>query len=420
MPCRARILWSVLGLVIGAAFCLRAAEDEYRQPQMDRIGAPGIAAAGALPLPLGGEGRGEGVQSAGTFSAQSPETNQPPAPAPISLGLLLPPTEAEAASLRQGVELAVEQANQTNGPRAGVVIRGRPGQWGTDGDEAVRMVTEDGVQALIAPALGASSHLVLQVSGRTAVPVISLCADDSVTGTGVPWMVRLVPRTDEEARAIFSSRAKSSGRSARWGAFVPDGRAGREAARDLLKAAEAAHCTLAKPLEVSTNKAILPRLQKQILETKPEAILLWLDPVPAGRLAKTLRAAGFAGTLAGPGRLRTHDFIAEAGTASEGFLVADIVPDRASEARRHRLEAAYRRRFGAELDWPAAMAYDAAALLIDVLRATGAEPPHRAFPLADAFPGASGPLRFDREGNRLVELQLLICRGGRFIKLGSN
>ena len=87
----------------------------------------------------------------------------------LVIGLLVPPEEPEAASLRDGVTLGVERANQSPGPRVSLVIRGRAGQWGADGVEAARMVTDDGALGLIAPPDGAASHLVLQVSGRTAV-----------------------------------------------------------------------------------------------------------------------------------------------------------------------------------------------------------------------------------------------------------
>jgi len=99
----------------------------------------------------------------GTAAENSTESSS------IVIGLLLPPEEAAAVSLRQGVLLGVELANEAAGARASVVIRGREGQWGADAVEVARMVTEDGVRGLIAPAGGAPSHLTLQVAGRTAV-----------------------------------------------------------------------------------------------------------------------------------------------------------------------------------------------------------------------------------------------------------
>src|SRR6516162_4352858 len=125
--------------------------------------------------------------------------DQPGSDTPIVIGLLLPPEQAESDCIRQGVLLAADQENEGSARKVSVIVRGRIGQWGADAVEAARMVLDDGVQGIIAPPDGAASHLALQVSGRTAVPLVSLCPDSSVSQTGVRWMVRAVPTTVEEA-----------------------------------------------------------------------------------------------------------------------------------------------------------------------------------------------------------------------------
>jgi ABC-type branched-subunit amino acid transport system substrate-binding protein len=340
--------------------------------------------------------------------AVAPNTN-------LVIGLLVPPEEPQAASLRDGATLGVELANQSPGPRVNLVIRGRTGQWGADGVEAARMVTDDGALGLIAPPDGAATHLVLQVSGRTAVPVITLCGDSSVSDTGVPWMARVVPRTIEEAKTLFT------GIPARhWTAVVPDGRAGREATRDLGKTATNSGCTLEKIIKLNLSFTNLARLGKEILATHPDAVLLWLDPATAGNLAKALRTAGFTGTLAGPGRLRTADFAATAGDAMEGFVVSAPVLEPDAAAACQRFTAAFRGRFGHEPDATATAAYDAATLLIHILRQSGGRPALEAFPINFSFTGASGIFAFDSQGNRKVNLELLKAHGGRFLPAGAN
>src|SRR5678816_1032392 len=162
----------------------------------------------------------------------------------VVIGLLLPPEEAEAASLRDGVQLAVELANQASAHQISLVVRGRTGQWGADAVEAARMVLDDGAQGLIAPPNGAATHLALQVSGRTAVPVISLCSDSSVSLAGVPWMVRIAPTTIEEAKTLITGLDFKTSGPKRWAAVIPDGRVGREVAGDLRQSASTAGCEL--------------------------------------------------------------------------------------------------------------------------------------------------------------------------------
>jgi branched-chain amino acid transport system substrate-binding protein len=332
----------------------------------------------------------------------------------VIIGLLLPPEEAEAASVRKGVLLAVEDANRGPAPKVSVVVRGRIGQWGADAVEAARMVLDDGAQGLIAPPNGAATHLALQVAGRTAVPVVSLCADSSVSRTGVPWMVRIAPTTIEEARFLLAGLNAQAPGPQHWAALVPDGRAGREVSRDLSRAAAAVQCKLGNIHEVSPTLTNFDSVVAQVLKERPEAVLLWVDPVPAGRLTRGLRDAGFAGKLAGPGRCNSPAFFASSSLASEGFVVPAIVLDEAGEARLLSFQTAFRQRYGIEADVTAAEGYDAATLLAHILRKNDPQSLPRAFPLTFSLPGASGDLSFDAAGNRKLALRLLTARQGRF------
>jgi ABC-type branched-subunit amino acid transport system substrate-binding protein len=277
------------------------------------------------------------------------------------------------------------------------------------------MVTDDGALGLIAPPDGAASHLVLQVSGRTAVPVITLSADSSVSQTGVPWMARIVPRIVEEAKTLFTGIHASH-----WIAVIPDERAGREAARDLNEAATNSSCSIEKTIEVKSSFTNATRLGKQILKNRPDAVLLWLDPATAGTLAKALRAAGFAGTLAGPGRLCSADFAKTAGGAMEGLVVPGPVLEKDAVTAFQHFTNAFCGRFGHEPDATAAAAYDAATLLIHILRQPGGHPAHEVFPIGFSLAGATGILSFDSQGNRKVNLQLFKAHGGQFIPAGTE
>ncbi len=336
----------------------------------------------------------------------------PPARTNFVVGLLLPPEEPQAASVREGVVLGVEHANKNDGRKVQLVIRGRMGQWGADGVEAARMVTDDGAQGLIAPPDGAASHLVLQVSGRTAVPVVSLCADSVVTETGIPWMTRIVPSTIDEAKAIFAFA-----RGKRWAAIVPQGRAGIQVARDLNEAAVASGCAVENTVgveSVRTNNA----LQHLVLTNQPDAILIWVDPVTARVLAKTLRETGFCGLLAGPSWLHSAELIA-ANDAIDGFILPAPV-ENVSQASFQKFSGEYRNRFCHEPDAMAAASYDAASLLIHILRQAGNRPAHELFPIHSSVLGASGTLIFDAQGNRQLELRLEQIREGRFASVESR
>ncbi len=338
--------------------------------------------------------------------AQSEKTN-------LVIGLLLPPEEAEADSLRGGALLALEQANRTEAQQVRLIIRGRIGQWGADGEEAARMVLDDGAEALIASPNGAATHLALQVAGRTAVPVASLCPDSSVSRTGVPWMVRLTPTTIEEGRFLLLSLGETAGPGP-WIAIVPDGRAGREATHDLKEAAGLANRKLERVYELNSSLTNCGWVVGQVVKDRPAGVLVWLEPAVAGKVARALRDAGFTGKVAGPSRCHSPAFVAASGKASEGFLAPGLVSDGPGQARWASFQAAFRQRYGTEADLTAAEAYDAALLLVHVVETHRSTLP-KAFPLTFSLPGVSGNLSFDAEGNRKIQLELLVVRGGTFV-----
>ncbi len=339
---------------------------------------------------------------------------QPNCPPTLGIGLLLPADQGEAESLRQGATLGVEHANQSAGVQARLVSRGRPGQWGTDGEEAAALTLDEAVAGIITPSDGSAAHQVLQVAGRTRVPVVSLCSDSSITRAGLPWAIRIVPRTEEEACTLLKGLLTSGKASPpRCAALVPQGRSGREAARDLLAAAAIVSCELQEPVPaLPLDKGGREQLDR-LLRTRPQAILLWLDASLAADFTRAARKAGFAGCLMIPSRICSEPFLKAAGLEAAGVRTAALASNPGAEMRLSEFQREYRHRFGAAPDPLAIAAHDAALLLTRILREDNGEP-WRAFPVTGDFSGISGPLRFDASGNRIMTLTLLTCRDGEF------
>ena len=341
-------------------------------------------------------------------------------PHELKLGIVAPPGEEDSASLLLGARVAVAESNEAAPGTVTLEVRGEAGQWGSAGNDAVILVTERHVDAIIAPSDGATNHLILQVSGRTQVPVASLCSDSSVTDAGVPWAIRVVPRTDQEAEALFVAARRPDRSAPHWWAVVPTGRAGRAVRRDLERAARSTSTRLDQFVEGGEPKTDVASLAHGIAAAAPDGVLLWLAPSQAGTVASALRSAGYGGRLAGPSTLDSPDFVAAAGSAATGVLATGFRADAVSRARADEFEAQYRRRHGAKPDSSAAMAYDAARVLIETLRRADSRGGYSQFPLVLPIAGATGMLHFDRSGNRTDALQALSFHEGRFAPLSPT
>jgi len=336
---------------------------------------------------------------------------------PLTLGLVAPPDEPDATSLLRGVQLAVADANETGEKPVALEVRSGSGQWGSVGNDAVTLVCERHVDAIITPSDGAASHLILQVAGRTRVPVASVCPDSSVTDAGVIWAVCVVPRTDKEAGALFATARRTDGSSLHWWAVVPAGRPGRAVRRDLETAARLTANPLDRIVECDEPKTDLAALVHMIVAAAPGGVLIWLPPARAGTMAAALRNAGYGGCLAGPSSLDSPEFFAAAGAAATGVLATGFRADTDLQKRAEQFETQFRRKYDARPDFSAAAAYDAARVLIETLRRAGDGTGYRQFPLALPTAGVTGVLHFDNSGNRTDALQVLTCQQGRFVPL---
>jgi ABC-type branched-subunit amino acid transport system substrate-binding protein len=335
--------------------------------------------------------------------------------AAIRLGLILPPGEPHAAAIRRGAATGVTRARTEHGLEVILLERGTPGQWGTEGDDAVALALDAGAQALIAPTLGTTVHLVEQVAGRTRIPLVSLCSDTSVTGARIPWVLRIVPTTVDEARVLFATIRTGAGEPIRrWAALVPEGRAGREVTRDLGAAAKAGGTDLVSVIAVPATPTNAPAWIARAIRESPAGLLLWLDPATAVPLVSAAREAGYRGALAGPGRLAGKDFLPQVGAAAEGFWTTRLHPPPAARAPRAMGAEDPHGSVGPAEDPLAAAATDAVTLLAAILREAGEGPAFRVLPLKREVAGATGVLKFDAVGNRIVELEAIIVRQGRF------
>lgn len=314
------------------------------------------------------------------------------------LGLVLPSEPLAAAAVRDGAELALDASLGPVPVAVDLVIRESAPQWGTDGNEAARLVLDEGVALLIAPPDGAASHLILQVAGRTRVPVISLCGDSSVTAAGIPWMVRCGPSTVDEARVLLAEAAT-------WVALVPPGREGREVAADLRRASEVAGV---RDLAIEEDPAVDRRGETvaRVLRGSPGGVLVWLGPDAAREWVLRLRDAGFAGIAAGPGRLRTQAFTADGGARLAGFRVAEARSPAAMDRRWERFGTVFQQRHGREPEALARRAAEAVWLAIGWIGQAGEHSAPIPFPRGGVVEGPTGVWAFTRSGDAVVELRV--------------
>lgn len=124
---------------------------------------------------------------------------------PVKIGLLIPDNKSVAAV--QGAELAVRQANSQgglNGHPFQIEIRSMEGPWGTGSKQAVDLIFNEKVWALMGSHDGRNAHLVEQAATKSTVVFVSAWSGDpTLSQAFVPWFFNCVHNDYQQAAALF-------------------------------------------------------------------------------------------------------------------------------------------------------------------------------------------------------------------------
>jgi len=138
-------------------------------------------------------------------------------PEVIRIGLLI--EDDGFAAAREGAELAVRQINEQGilkGHKLELLTKSMHGPWGKGSKQAVDLIFDDGVWALIGSSQGRNAHLVEQVIAKTNVVFLSAwAADPTLSKAYVPHFFNCVPNSEQRAESIVE-HMESGGTLDRW------------------------------------------------------------------------------------------------------------------------------------------------------------------------------------------------------------
>lgn len=123
----------------------------------------------------------------------------------IKIGLLIPDKNSTAA--KHGAEMAIKKANENgglNGNPFRLVIRSMEGPWGTGSKQAVDLIFQENVCAIMGSSDGRNGHLVEQVTTKAGIVFLSTWASDPTLAQAfVPWYFTCVPNDLQQADAFI-------------------------------------------------------------------------------------------------------------------------------------------------------------------------------------------------------------------------
>ncbi|HEX7406308.1 MAG TPA: branched-chain amino acid ABC transporter substrate-binding protein [Candidatus Binatia bacterium] len=331
------------------------------------------------------------------------------------------PDAEDAREIRNGAEIAVQECAGRAGECVAVAANGT-GKWDAGAGELVRLVYTEGVKAVLGAADGRTAHLAEQVVTRAKGRFVLLtpwASDPTLTQIRVPWFFRLAPDDRRQAEALIEEMRRAGVRQVV--ALVAETSYDlRAAAAAFEKAARAPGAPAFHKITLQEERTDLDAVAAEVRAAGAEAILFLDPPELAAGAARQLRQAGISAPFFGPLRLASPEFIAAAGSAAEGMILA--APPEASGPAAERFRARYRQVHNRECGALAAYGYDGAALLIEALRSTGGEGGEslRAALAVMHRDGVTGRIEFDASGNRAGSAPLARVEHGQLGRIPRN
>ncbi len=342
----------------------------------------------------------------------------------VKIGLLLPLQGASAADgqpllAAANLALAEEEAAGplADGRHLALAVRNQAEQWGQASSEMVQLIAEERVAALITSSDGNIAHQAEQIANKIGIPIITLAGDATTTQINIPWIFRLGPSDEDQARAI-ASRIYHAGLAKKVLLLVESDHDGRVGADEFEKAVKHLHGNPPERWEISSSTPDLEATAARARASAPDAVVLWTSSPLAARILALLSANDFAkpvylcrkATASAAGN--AFDVSSGAVPAPSGLSLGAWVTVSAAGATRSdtlAFQERYRAKTGAWPSFAAMQTYDAVRVVAQALRIAGANRSRLRDYLAAGHPfaGVSGAIVFDPAGNSLGDTQLI-------------
>lgn len=344
------------------------------------------------------------------FAQQNKSTNIKP----IKIGLLV--TNNTAKSAQHAAEMAVFEANKTggiNGRQFQLVTRSMEGLWGTGSKQAVDLIFNEDVWALMGSHDGRNAHLVEQVIAKTHVVFLSTWATDpSLSQAFVPWYFSCVPNNTQQAKALI----KNSYNTRKINNLVvisSDSYGSKIALQNILKSINSVGKTKLTFLNFDNHSdGGFNILLDSIHKIGAKGILLMGESEMTLKFIKKLRDKNMNQHVFTT--LSLIDSIKSPKKESPFLNNITLVSSKnwlGEKGKSFRIK--YQKKYGKIPNESAAYAYDGMRIIINAIKKSGPNRENLQKALSHTnYEGLTGAFHFDSKGNRIGTIDLAVLKNG--------
>ena len=331
----------------------------------------------------------------------------------IKIGLLIQDNNSFAA--KQGAELAIKKANETGGikkKKFQLVVLSMEGPWGTGSKQAVNLIFNEKVTAIMGSHDGRNAHLVEQVTTKARTVFLSCWAGDpTLSQAFVPWFFSCVPNDLHQADALIEEIYNKK-KLSKIAVISDNGYDSKMSMETFVKKAGSSGKNISLQLHYDNQNKDFIDLIKQIYKADINGIVLFGQPSAFLKLTEELEQKKMNPTIFGAMSLLDEDKIPDNNLSVYKNIVL-IYPGNLSGPKSLAFRDEYLSIYGKLPGAVAAYSFDGMNILIEAIRKAGLDRENIQKTLSKmSYKGVTGLIQFDDKGKRMGTPGFMTIKNG--------
>lgn len=317
----------------------------------------------------------------------------------VKIGLLI--QDNNSSSARHGAELAIIKANETSGHKGKkfqLVVRSMEGPWGTGSKQAVDLIFDEKVAAILGSHDGRNAHLIEQVTTKARIVYLSCWAGDpTLSQAFVPWFFNCVPNDHQQADA-FIEEIYDKRKLNKVALIYDNSYDSWSGVKSLVKKIGSSGRSTPLQIMYENPEKELNVIVDQIDKAKPDCIIMFGNPRPSAQIIGLLDKRKIKHLIFGALALLDEDEITDSELKYFDY-VQFISSGTTSESDIFRSD--YQKLFGKSPGLVAAYSYDGMNILIEAIKRAGLDRENIQKAISEMhYKGVTGVIQFDDKGKR--------------------
>ncbi len=331
----------------------------------------------------------------------------------VKIGLLI--SDSRSLAAKQGAEMAIKKANEIGGFKGKpfrLIVRTMEGPWGSGSKEAVNMIFDEKVVALLGSHNGRNAHLAEQVAAKTRKVFLSAWSGDpTLSQAFVPWYFSCVPNDNQQADALMQEIYHKR-KITRITVISDNSYDSKLALESFVKKTKRAGNEAPKQIFYDNINQDFNGIIDQINKAEIEGIILFGQPSGSLRLIQQLQQRKINLLIFGSFALLDEDEISEQDLDYFKNIIL-IYSDKSAVSKYPAFSEEFTNTYGRKPGPVAAYSFDGMNLLIDAIKNSGTDREKIQNYLSGIhYAGVTGSIQFDEKGNRMATPDLKKIKNG--------